>query len=173
MNCSVIELQGVKFGIREEYAIEYLEDILSQYKKLMSLKPEKAVRGRGHRKSIALRLYDQLAEYIERLKKYAEHIEICGEKRNSYSKTDKDATFMRVKRDYMCNDQLLPAYNLQLGICDEYIAVYDVKQYATDVDCFPPLMERFCQHYGHYPEYPIGDAGMAVITIISFVKNMK
>lgn len=159
MNCSGIELQGVKFGIREEYAIEYLEDILSQYKKLMSLKPEKVVRGRGHRKSIALRLYDQLAEYIERLKKYAEHIEICGEKRNSYSKTDKDATFMRVKRDYMCNDQLLPAYNLQLGICDEYIAVYDVKQYATDVDCFPPLMERFCQHYGHYPEYPIGDAG--------------
>ena len=49
---------------------------------------------------------------------YARHIEICGEKRNSYSKTDKDATFMRVKRDYMGNDQLLPAYNVQLGICD-------------------------------------------------------
>ena len=159
MNCSGIELQGVKFGVREAYAIEYLEYILGQYATLMALEPEKAVRGRGHRKSAALRLYDQLAEATERLKRYAKHIEICGEKRGSYSKTDHDATFMRVKRDHMGNDQLLPAYNVQLGICDEYIAVYDVKQYASDMDCFQPLMERFYHHYGFYPEYPVGDAG--------------
>ena len=66
---------------------------------------------------------------------------------------------MRVKRDYMGNGQLLPAYNVQMGICDEYIAVYDVKQYASDMDCFQPLMERFYKHYGFYPEYPVGDAG--------------
>ncbi len=48
-------------------------------------------------------------------------------KKNSYSKTDHDATFMRLKRDYIGNDQLLPAYNLQAAICDEYIAVIDVK----------------------------------------------
>lgn len=48
-----------------------------------------------------------------------------------------------MKRDYMGNDQLLPGYNIQLGICEEYIAVYDVKQYATDVDCFKLLMEKF------------------------------
>lgn len=52
-------------------------------------------------------------------------VETCGEKRNSFSKTDVDATFMRIKTDYMGNDQLLPAYNLQFGICDEYIAVAD------------------------------------------------
>ena len=51
----------------------------------------------------------------ERLKTYAHHIEICGEERNSYSKTDHSATFMRLKRDYMGNDQLLPAYNLQMS----------------------------------------------------------
>ena len=50
---------------------------------------------------------------------------------------------MRIKRDYMGNDQLLPAYNVQLGICDEYIAVYDVKQYASDMDCFSDLMKQF------------------------------
>ena len=52
-------------------------------------------------------------EYTEKLKKYAEHIRICGEDQNSYSKTDHDATFMRMKRDYMGNDQLLPGYNIQ------------------------------------------------------------
>ena len=159
MNKSGIALQGVTFGTREEYAIEYLEYILREYAKLMSLEPEKAVRGRGHRKSPALRLYDNLTEHIKRLKSYAKHIEICGEKRGSYSKTDEDATFMRIKRDYMGNDQLLPAYNVQLGICDEYIAVYDVKQYASDMDCFPDLMKRFHNNYGFYPEYPVGDAG--------------
>ena len=159
MNQSGPELQGVRFGTREEYAIEYLEYILQEYAKLMELEPDKVLRGRGHHKSLPLRLYDKLVEYVKRLKCYARHIEICGEKRNSYSKTDHDATFMRVKRDYMGNDQLLPAYNVQLGICDEYIAAYDVKQYASDMDCFQPLMDRFHANYGFYPEYPVADAG--------------
>ena len=94
------------------------------------------VKGRGHRKTTEQRYYEKLAEYTEKLKKYSDHIRICGENRNSYSKTDNDATFMRMKKDYMGNDQLLPGYNIQLGICDEYIAVYDVKQYASDTDCF-------------------------------------
>lgn len=93
------------------------------------------------------------------MKKYAKHIRICGEERNSYSKTDTDATFMRMKKDYMGNDQLLPGYNIQMGICDEYIAVYDVKQYTSDMDCFQPLMEKFRQTYNKYPEYPVADAG--------------
>ena len=96
---------------------------------------------------------------MERLKNYAQHIEICGEARNSYSKTDHDATFMRLKRDYMGNDQLLPAYNLQAAVCDEYIAVIDVKPYASDMECFVPLMEKFHDIYGHYPKYPVADAG--------------
>lgn len=50
---------------------------------------------------------------------------------------------MRLKRDYMGNDQLLPAYNLQTAICDEYIAVIDVKPYASDMECFVPLVEKY------------------------------
>ena len=73
----------------------------------------------------------KLQGYLERLKTYAHHIEICGDERNSYSKTDLDATFMRIKRDYMGNDQLLPAYNLQVAVCDEYIAAVDVKPCKT------------------------------------------
>ena len=64
-----------------------------------------------------------------------------------------------MKRDYMGNDQLLPGYNLQLGVCDEFIAVYDINHYASDMDCFKPLMEKFNSQYGKYPEYPVADAG--------------
>lgn len=46
-----------------------------------------------------------------------------------------------------------------MAICDEYIAAYDVRQYASDMDCFQPLMNAFNERYGFYPEYPVADAG--------------
>lgn len=150
---------GVKFGTRSEYAIEYLEDILQKYVKLTGITPNEIVRGRGHHKTMEQRYFDLLDEYIEKLKKYADHIQTCGDNRNSFSKTDRDATFFRMKKDYMGNDQLLPGFNVQLGICDEYIAVFNVLQYASDMDCFVPLMNTFRRLYGTYPLYPIADAG--------------
>ena len=111
------------------------------------------VSGIGHRKGIHQKQYQEMQGYLNRLKNYAFHIEIRGERRNSHSKTDHDATFMRVKCDYMGNDQLLAAYNMQAAICDEYIAVIDAKPYASDMECFIPLMEKFKETYGHYPKY--------------------
>lgn len=150
---------GVKFGTRSEYAIEYLEDILPKYANLTGIDPNAIVRGRGHHKTVEQKCYDQLVEYVEKLKKYAHHIKTCGDDRNSFSKTDNDATFFRMKKDYMGNDQLLPGFNVQLGICDEYIAVFDVLQYASDMDCFVPLMNTYRKLYGIYPKYPLADAG--------------
>lgn len=69
-----------------------------------------------HVKKLRKKLY-ALREtgYLNRLKKYNQQIHICAE-RNSYSKTDHDATFMRMKEDAMGNGQLKPAYNLQHGV---------------------------------------------------------
>ena len=159
MNEKVLASQGIKLEARTEYAIEYLEDVLETYRKAVQLDPEKFVSGKGQRKSLYQHQYQEMEGYIRRLKGYAAHIETCGEKRNSYSKTDHGATFMRVKRDYMGNDQLLPAYNMQTAVCNGYIACMDVQQYASDMDCFVPLMERFNRLYGKYPKYPVADAG--------------
>jgi hypothetical protein len=150
---------GLRFEEREEYAVEYVEQLLSNYKAIMNLNPAEFITGRGHRKTPEQRIFQQIDSYLERLKRYAMSIEICGEERNSYSKTDHDAAFMRVKNDYMGNGQLLPSYNMQIGICDEYIAVVDAKQYASDMECFAPLMDKFSSIYGHYPKYPVADAG--------------
>ena len=154
-----IAYQGVRFDIRTEYTVEYMEEITADFIRLLNINPEKIVRGRVRRKSCEQRYYDKLMEYTAKLKKYAEHIRISGEHRNSYSKTDNGATFFRMKTDYMRNDQLLPGYNIQLGLCDEYIAVFDVRQYASDMDCFQPLMEKFNNTYHKYPLYPVADAG--------------
>ena len=159
INAEELVFLKVKFETRTEYAIEYLDELLSKYAEIYQLNTESFVSGKGCRKSIQQKNYQKLEEYRNRLINYAHHIDICGETRNSYSKTDHSATFMRIKTDYMGNDQLLPAYNLQAVVCDEYIAAIDVKQYASDMDCFVPLMEKFHQLYGCYPKYPVADAG--------------
>lgn len=159
MNGEVLHLLGVRLEKREEYAVEYMQEMLSAYQSATGLDVTKFVSGIGHRKGIHQKQYEELHGYGERLKTYARHIEICGESRNSYSKTDHDATFMRIKSDYMGNDQLLPAYNMQAAVCDEYVAAVDAKPHASDMDCFVPLMEKFRATYGHYPKYPVADAG--------------
>lgn len=150
---------GLKIQTNAEYSPEGLKDILDRYAAIFEIDTTTFVYGRGHRKSIQQRHYEKLQEYTKKLEEYIEKVKICGPNRNSYSKSDHSATFMRIKTDYMGNDQLLPAYNVQVGVADEFIAVVDVNQYRSDMDCFIPLMEQFHKTYGFYPKYPIADAG--------------
>ena len=159
INDEVLFFHSVKMEVREEYSVEYVEFLLQEYEKITGCNKDSFVKGKGKKKSTEQKNYEELSGYLKRLKKYSEHIQICGDDRNSYSKTDNDATFLRMKKDYMGNDQLLPGFNMQMAICDEYIAAVDVKRFASDMDCFIPLMEKFNSIYGKYPKYPVADAG--------------
>ncbi len=150
---------GGRIGTNTEYVPDYLEEVAEQYALLWQLDETNFVLGRGKHKTVQQRQYELLRKYADKLQEYVEKMEICGPDRNSYSKTDHSATFMRVKKDYIGNDQLLPAYNVQIGVADEYIAVVDVSHYRSDMDCFVPLMEQFRDIYGFYPKYPVADAG--------------
>ena len=150
---------GLKIETNTEYTPGGLEAVLSRYTSFCHIDEKKFVSGRGHRKSCEQRYYEKLKGYTQKLKEYVVKVQICGAERNSYSKTDHDATFMRMKKDYMGNDQLLPAYNIQIGVADEYIAVAEVMQERSDMDCFVPLMEKFYELDGFYPKYPVVDAG--------------
>lgn len=154
-----IAWSGVQITTNPEYVPDYLNEIIEQLVLLWELDTSTFVYGSGKRKSKEQRHYEHLTTFCQKLQEYIQKIEICGPNRNSYSKTDNSATFMRIKTDYMGNDQLLPAYNVQIGVADEYIAVVDVNHYRSDMDCFVPLMEHFKQTYGFYPKYPVADAG--------------
>ena len=151
--------KSAEFEVFQEYSVERVAYIRDEFARITGLNVKEFVHGKGKHKSELQKIYERLSEFHRRLKQYSERIAICGEKRNSYSKTDHAATFMRVKRDYMGNDQLIPAYNIQMAVCDEYIAQYGVYPYASDMDCFQPLMEAFHSRYGFYPQYPVADAG--------------
>ena len=154
-----IAWSGVQITTNTEYVPDYLSEIIEQLVLLWELDTSTFVYGSGKRKSKEQRHYEHLTTFCQKLQEYIQKIEICGPNRNSYSKTDNSATFMRIKTDYMGNDQLLPAYNVQIGVADEYIAVVDVNHYRSDMDCFVPLMEHFKQTYGFYTKYPVADAG--------------
>ena len=154
-----IAWSGVQITTNPEYVPDYLNEIVEQLVLLWELDTSTFVYGSGKRKSKEQRHYEHLTTFCQKLQEYIQKIKICGPNRNSYSKTDNSATFMRIKTDYMGNDQLLPAYNVQIGVADEYIAVVDVNHYRSDMDCFVPLMEHFKQTYGFYPKYPVADAG--------------
>ena len=159
MNEIVAFYRRATFDIRQEYAIEYVDFILAGFLNAVGMTEADFVHGKGKRKTSFQRLYEKVLDCRKKLKEYAYKISVCGDSRNSYSKTDRDATFMRFKKDHMKNDQLLPGYNLQLAICDEYIAHYGVFAFASDMDCFQPLMDGFFKRYQKYPRYPLADAG--------------
>jgi transposase len=112
-------------------------------------------------KSKAQRLADgirQLAEdYLPRLKKYEIQEKILAG-RNSYAKTDHDATFMRMKEDHMKNGQLKAGYNLQMGTEDQFVVGFSVHQRPGDPGCLIPHLAQVKQQLGQLPKNIIADS---------------
>jgi Transposase DDE domain len=84
--------------------------------------------------------FETLEEYLTKLKEYNQKLHICGA-RNSYSKTDHDATFMRMKEDTMGNGQLKPAFNLQHGVDSEYVTWFTIGPQPTDTTTLIPFLK--------------------------------
>jgi len=93
-----------------------------------------------------------------RILKNAKYESLLG-KRNSFSKTDPDATFMRMKEDHMRNGQLKPGYNLQITTNNQYILSYSLHYNPTDTLTLKSHLERFKDLYNKYPEVLTADAG--------------
>lgn len=115
------------------------------------------VHGRGKRKSELQRDIELLLSFAERKAKYTRYNETFRG-RNSFSKTDPDATFMHMKEDHMRNAQLKPGYNVQLGVEGEYITGVDVSSERSDQLTLIPLLETM-QGYGADYTDVTADAG--------------
>lgn len=95
---------------------------------------------------------------LPRLKKYESQLETLGQ-RNSFSKTDPDATFMRMKEDHMKNGQLKPAYNVQISTENQFLTNFSLHQRAGDPATFIPHMEQFNLLYGKQSDIAVADSG--------------
>jgi transposase len=92
------------------------------------------------------------------IEKYEQQEAILGE-RNSYSKTDKDATFMRMKEDHMLNGQLKPGYNVQISTSNQFIVNYTLHPNPTDTRTLKAHIEQHESSFGKVLESLTADAG--------------
>ena len=90
---------------------------------------------------------------------YKECFEIMGKDRNSYSKTDLEATFMRMKEDHMLNGQLKPAYNVQIAVENYFIVHGYVSNDRTDYNTLIPVLEKHQKAFGNVLEEVTADSG--------------
>lgn len=152
------ELYGIKAVYQDQISLHTLKRLR---KKLYRIKQEediKFVHGTGKRKTSLQKSIESLETSIEKLKEYTKKLHVCG-KRNSYSKTDTDATFMRMKEDAMLNGQLKPAYNLQHGVDSEYITWLDISARPTDTTTLIPFLKDMEQHLPFKYQEIVADAG--------------
>lgn len=109
-------------------------------------------------KKVKQKLSSAKKNWKKNLESYHEHEEKMGD-RNNYSKTDKDATFMRMKEDHMKNSQLKPAYNVQISTHNQIVTHYSVHQNPNDTKTLSSHLQAFYRAYGFFPAEIVTDAG--------------
>ena len=151
------KLQKVQEKVKALTELDSLEDL-----ELLLAKSEADidfVSGKGRRKSEEQRQWETLDGLRQHWKECEESLHIMGDDRNSYAKTDPDATFMRMKEDHMRNGQLKPAYNVQIAVNSEYITGLEVFSNRTDFGTLVPFLSRMqMMHRAKYKEVT-ADAG--------------
>ena len=130
---------------------ESLRKVITELKDICNEEHIEFVNGKGKHKSQLQRDIETAEEYLTKIEEYEDAIDICGQ-RNSYSKTDHDATFLHMKEDHMRNGQLKPGYNLQVG-SDSGYAVWaalfpDPNDTKTLIPFLNSLEEKLNLKYG-------------------------
>ena len=97
-------------------------------------------------------------EMLPKKAEYEGHLEKMGD-RNSYSKTDPDATFMRMKEDHMMNGQTKPGYNVQIATENQFVTNYGIFQRPTDQGTLIGYLGSFEQRYGRQSGVVVADSG--------------
>ena len=129
-------------------------DLAGRTERILRRMDEQGISDRKLRKSVQ-KVKD---ESLPKLDEYRGHLEILG-KRNSYSKTDKDATFMRMKEDAMRNGQTKPGYNVRIATENRYITNYGIYWRPTDWGTMILFPESFRERYGMQSEEIVADSG--------------
>lgn len=117
--------------------------------------------------------YSQLYQYLEKSLEYEEKERICGPNRNSYYKTDKDATAMCLKEDYYSGlgSNMHAAYNAQLCVIYGLISSYIVIQSWNDLEDFIKILEKHYEMYGSYPNFVGADSGYGSLKNYRFLEE--
>jgi hypothetical protein len=131
---------------------------------------DKALTGKQVDKKVKQKLNYAHKNWPENLRKYEQQEKTLGN-RNSYSKTDPDATFMRMKEDHMLNGQLKPGYNWQISTENQCILGYTIHQTTNDMTTLQSHMESLKENLGKMPDTLVADAGYGSEENYEYLEN--
>lgn len=120
--------------------------------------------GKGKRLTKEQRMYKKVYQYLIKILEYEEKEIICGDNRNSYYKTDKDATAMVLKEDYYSRSShdFHAGYNIQFLVSAGLITMYGIFQDRTDHYTFIPMNDLYYKYYDEYPKNECADSGYGI-----------
>lgn len=141
-----------------EFTAALLDEISEELNKSLESAPEPKTKEEKQAVRTKKKQLKELEKKRNKLQEYDQHLEIMGE-RNSYSKTDPDATFMHMKEDAMRNGQTKPGYNLQIATENQFITDFALYANRTDTLTLPSFLESFKSRYHRYTKTVVADSG--------------
>ena len=153
---SVLEAAESALAIESSEEMQELssEEMARRADNILAKMDEEGISDKKMRKSIE----KVKEEKAPKMKEYEDKLETLGE-RNSYSMTDPDATFMRMKEDAMNDGQTKPGYNVQISTENQFITNYGIFWRPTDQGTFIPYITSFSDKYGIQSEEICADSG--------------
>ena len=149
-------------NVKEDEALSFtpsdLRDMAERLNKTLESKPSPSTKEEKEKRKEERQQARLLRQHADKLEEYDRKLETLG-KRNSYSKTDRDATFMRMKEDAMLNGQTKPGYNLQIGTENQFILDFGLFQTPGDPFTMIPFLDSFRNRYDKYPQTGVADSG--------------
>ena len=149
---------NAEYEDRQDFTPTELKDIAEELNRSLENDPAPETKKQKEELKERKRQIKQLREHADKLGEYDEKLRILGD-RNSYSKTDLDATFMRMKEDAMNNGQTKPGYNLQIGTENQFILDFGLFQTPGDPLTMIPFYKSFLNRYGRLPQTGVADSG--------------
>ena len=173
-------LNKVKEQVRQEFLKREISGNVTLKKMRLLVGEEKAnikksgieiVYGTGRRKTPEQREWEKLNEFLKKWEDYEKKLFTMGNTRNSFAKTDPDATFMHMKEDHMRNGQLKPGYNVQIAVNSEYITGVAAFSNRTDSGTLQPFLKRLQQWHGKKYRDIVADAGYESVDNYLFLEE--
>lgn len=141
-----------------EFTAEALDSLIGDLKDALAAETQPTDKEQKKQRREKKKQIKELEKHRDKLDEYDSRLEQIGE-RNSMSKTDHYATFMRMKEDAMNNGQTKPGYNLQISAENQFITDFALFPNPTDTLTLIPFFNSFLDRYGHLPSVAVADSG--------------
>ena len=164
---------GYEYQDKELITSFKLNEILKEYVTKENIDINNIPNGTGKRRTKQQRNYTECYKYLIKLLEYEEKERICGENRNSYYKTDHDATAMVLKTDYYSKNShtFHAGYNIQVMVSSGIIIMFGVFQNRSDYHTFIPMNDFFYKYYGYYPKNECADSGYGIYENYKYMRE--